>query len=929
MQEILNKGINSNMTMPTQTIPESKKGEKFERRMVDFLYSQATQQRRRNSIFSDIRSMTQGDFVYRSVDITKSLNPDMLYDKALLSKDMAIASHLKHFDFLGIIANAIRGCFSETDSKYTAVSTDEYFTNDYIRERTQRLETYAAKLFENEINKMLLSKGINPNQTEFKSEQEQQQYQQQIDEEIKRYTPEEIEKDMSKNFKIKALEWSNNVLKSDKNKFNLEQQDGDRLIDYILTGRWFRHYKVGYDYYDIEDWAVEEVFFEETADIKYPQDAGYIGRLTEMSISQALSKFGHHLTTKQQEQIGDYFGSNDDYLSSNSGIKSSGIGQPFAENYIMPFHNYEDHNINLQIESALGAPMAFTARDDANGNPYLENHWMPRLGNPFSHTGSRLSHQLRNDINVTNATVEVMEAYWVSAVRFGVLIYENEVGQLSIENTTEDLLKDFIKEFDIKVKTNISLQGLQDALNSGRIEEYKNTITWNYKPQVRYIVTIKANTSSTIKEDIIIGGKPIMQQIKGDSNIYQVKIPIGGLITNSVIKKAFPYQQMHNICLNQMGELLADELGVFYTFDINSLASEYKAETTAETMDNMNDSIRRTRMLGIDPSRSNTQGSSVYPNIFQKNEIVFATQVQYRQQLGEYYRQQGYQQVGITPQMLGAPTTYETKEGVQQQAAASYALMSNIIDEFNTSKSKANEIHIAIAQQCEVNGKVANRMFKNSDGANSFIDILAEDPEYFSLRSINILPEGTSSDRAVVKGLQQMLMADNTIQKDFNDLADIFTTNSALKILHIAKEMRKNWDKKTSEQRAFESEQTDKQIAAQTEREIKFHKNELDKINLKGEWEYKQAYLDAVGRDSNSTTTDDFDQITKAFQNNLKSKAIDADIDFKNRDMARKETADKTSNSLDQQKIQLAYDQMGVKQQEIEAKKYIAVVNPG
>lgn len=908
--------------MPVQTLPEKKKTKAWMESVAEFLYFEATQQRRRNGVFSDIKKMTEGDFVYRSVDIEKSLNPDMVEDLKLLTSDAAIPTHLKHFDFLGIISNAIKGVFSETDSKYRVESYDEYFTNEFIRAKTERLNEYAQKVFKLEIDRMLIKRGFNPNQTEFNSEEEQQQYLQQLEEEVQKLTPEEIEKDLSKNFKIIATEWANNVLTSDKEKFSLEQKDGERLVDYILTGRWFRHYRVGYDYYDIEDWEVEEVFFSEYADTKYPQDCEYVGRLTEMSISNALMKFGHLMTSKQQKDLGDFWGQGDDYKSGLT-PQGEGIGQPFAENLIMPFHNYLDHNVNLQMEAALGAPLAQTKNEDGE----VVRHWMPRAGNLFGGTTKGLAQQLRSDILVSNATVEVMEVYWTSFERFGVLIYENEIGQLDIETTSEDLLKEFIEEYDIKTKTNISLQGLQDALNSGNISDYKNTITWHYKPQSRYMVVIKSNNSLTIKKDIILGGEPIVQQIKGDSNIYQVKHPVGGLITNSVIKKAFPYQQLHNICLNQVGELLADELGVFYSFDINTLPTEYKDQTTEEAYSSMTDSIRNNRMLALDPSRTNMQGSSVYPNMFQRNEVVFATQVQYRREMAEYFKQQGYQQVGVTANMLGAPTTYETKEGVQQQASASYALMSNIIDEFNTSKAKSNELHIAIAQQCEVNGKSSTRITRNSDGANNFIDILAEDPEYFPLRRISVLPVGTSSDRAVMRGLQQMLMADNTIQKDFSDLVDIFTNPNALRIKHIAKQMRINSDKKTAEERQFQDSQMSKQIEANKQAQEDLKQHEINLVNIKGEWQYKEAYLTALGRDSASTTDDDFGQITQAFEANLKEKSINADISFKNKELNRKVDADQDYKKIEARKLQLREEELKIKDKAIEASKFTSIIN--
>lgn len=909
--------------LPVQTIPLKKKTPAWLKANVDFFYWEAVRQRGRNSVFSDIRKMTEGEFVYRSVDIEKTLNTsDQMSDFKVLKSDVELSTHLKHFDFLGIIANAIKGAFSEVDSLYRITSNDEYSTNEYIRMRSEKLHEYAQAVFKREIDGFLISRGFNPNQTEFTSEEEQKQYLAQLDEEVQKLTPEEIEKGLSKNFKVIATDWANNVLNGDKEKFHLEEADKRCLVDYILTGRWFRHYRVGYDYYTIEDWQVEEVFFSEYADTRYPQDCEYIGRLTAMSISGAISKYGHLMTTKDQEKLGDYFGQGTDYSAGVLPLSSSGIA-PFAENLIMPFHNYQDHQVNLAMENALGQPIAYTKQEDGT----TTRDWMPRAGGQFNPSTTNRQRDLRTDIHVTNATVEVLETYWTSMEKFGVLIYENEVGALDIQTVTEDLMKEFIKENDIKIKKNVSLSELQEALREGDISDYVNTLSWHYKPQSCYVVVIKSNNSIPLKEDLILWGKPIQQQIRGDSNIYQIQHPVGGLITKSAITKAFPYQQLHNICLNQIGELMADELGVFHTVDINSLPSEYKDQTTEETLYSLSNTIKLTKLLPTDPSRANTQGSAVYPNLFQRNEVVFTAQVQYRREMAEYFRQQGFQQVGITPQMLGAPTTYETAEGVTQQATASYALISNYIDEFNTSKSKSNELHIAIAQQCEVNGKSSTRLMKNSDNSNSFIDILAEDPEYFPLRRISVMPAATSKDRAVVKALQSMLMSDNTIQKDFSDLVDIFTNPYALKLRQIGKEMRMNTDKKVQQDREFQDSQLTRQLDANKASMEDLQAHEVELANIKGGWQYKEAYLTALGRDSSSTQQDDMPALKQAFEMNFKQEAYMSDIAMKEKEYSRKIDMDDNSKRIESEKIKLKYEEMRLRKEKIDNDRFTAIIN--
>lgn len=905
--------------IPFQLLPLSKKKGAWLEAHNDFFYSEAKKQLNRNSVFTDIRKMTEGEYTYRAVDIEQTLlgtSHESAYKK--LASDVAISTHLKHFDFLGIISNSIIATFGSLDDLYRIEATDEYTTNEYIRARTQMFEERGKAILKLEINKLLLKKGINPNQEQFKSQEEQQQYVQMLETETAKLTPKEIETELQKNLKVIAVDWANNVITNDKKKFTLDREDKKALTDYILTGRWFRHYKMGYDYYNIEYWKPEEVFFAQTPDIEYPQDSEYVGRLTEMSLSDALVRYGHLMTTKQQEDIGNFWGQDKDF---KAGVTPTGT-EPFATEYIMPFKNYFDHQVNLQMEDAFGAPLAQTMDD--NGD--VTRHYMPRA--EFGKT-SLSAKRLRTDIDVDNSLLEVMEVYWRSMKRIGVLIYKNEVGAIAVKTTTEELIKDFIVENEIKIKKTLSLEELQIALREETIEDYVDTLTYHYVPEIWNMVVIKGKNSLVVKEDMILGGRPILQQIKGDSNLFHVRIPVGGLISKSPITKAFPYQQLHNICMNQNTELLADEPGIFYSLDINALPSEYKDEDTTQALYNTLDTIRMTKILPMDLSRVNTQGSTVYPNVFQRNEIVFRDQVIYRKEMAEYYRSEGLRQLGITPQMLGEPTKYTTAEGVNVQKTASYALMSNIIDEFNTSKAKSNELHIAVAQICEVNGKVSNRLIKNSDGANAFIDILAEDPDYFPLRKLDVFPASSSRDRAIVEAIKGMLLADNTIQKDFQSLVEIFTNPNIIEMKQIAKDMRLLQQKNTEDQRAFESEQVDKQIKARKEEVEDLQSHERDLENLRGEWRLKGDYLTATGRDSASTKTDDFAQLTEAYKLTMQENKNNAEIELKSQEIDRKSKADLDAKEKAKQDFLLKTQEFNLRKQISQDNKAIAVINPG
>lgn len=907
-----------------------KKTDKWKRNTLDFIYDRARRQIRQNLIFIDIKRMTEGDFVARSVDIESTLYGDEAQQLKKLSSDVGLPTHLKNFDILGMMVHAIESVFGELDDKYRAESTDEIFTNQFIEEKTKRLHANMEQIIQLLVKQTLIENGLDPDKKDFQSEEEQQAYLQQIEEQIQKINKEDIEGDLAKNFKVLATEWANHVLMRDSKSshFNLLTKDKNRLTDYIRTGRWFRHYRVGYDYYDIEEWDSHEVFFSQNSNTDLPQDCEYIGRLTSLSITDILAKYGHLMTTKQQEIIGNFWGNKGDYKKEGQNLTATtdNVGAPFATNYILPFENYFDHQINTQMEDYLGAPLAKTTHKDANGVEYEVREWMPRAGN-FGSSGTNYAKYYRNDIQVTNSQIEVMETYWTSFEKTGILIYKNELGVTDIKQVTEDLMIEFIQENDIKVKSNVSLDEMQKALRDDNIEQYVGTLSWHNLPKSYYGILIKSGSGFPMKEDMLLWGKATEQQIKGKSNYFEVKHPVGGLISKSPIIKALPFQQLYNVCLNQISELMADEIGTFYSLDVNAIPAEYKDDqTTEEALFNMVDTAKLTKFLPLNLSRSNMEGNMAYPNIFQRNEVVFASQVQYRQQMAEYFKSQAFAQLGVTAQLLGQMVNFETATGTKQNAVYTNALITSLLDDFISSKVLANELHIAVAQIAECSGKTQNRM-SYSDGMNVFIDIMAEDGEYFPIRKFGVSAASNSKDRPVVRYLSEMLMADNTIQKDFNDVVNIAVLQSSLALKQYSQEMRKRSDQKIQEERQFQDSQQTKAIDANAKEQQALREHELAKIDKKGEWDYKSELLTAVGRDSASTKEDNIGDILSIYDRNLKATSIEQDANVRMQEVERKMNMDESTKKIEAEKLRLKQEELHLKNKQIDNQKYIATIN--
>lgn len=918
-------GASGASKFPVQSVPNSKKNEDWKRNTMQFLYTTAKKQQKKNIVFSDIRNMSKGEFTYRAVDVERTYDDNPWVEQQFnnLGNKVGISTYLKHFDIIGIIVNAITSVFGTMPDLYRVDSIDEYSTNEFIRQKTEGLKKYRDAIFKREIDAMLIVEGMNPDKQDFKSQEEADQYMAQLDAKVKEYSPQEIERNLAKNFKVLATEWATNKLKSDKEIFDLEKKDKDALTDYILTGRWFRHYRVGYDTYTVESWSPEEVFFSQEVDTEYPQDGNYIGKLTSMSPNSVLQKYGHLMDTKQQEIIGNYWNQDTTFKG------ASNIGSSGAQAYQVPFRNYFNHQINMQMEDALGVPLARTM--DLDGN-VSGRHYMPREDGVFGQQSTvNYSRQLRKDIDVDSDQIEVMEVYWLSMKRIGVLVYKDDMGNPMVEITTDDLLKDILIEDEIKKLKNVSLEELQKALRIEKIEDYIGTISYHYVPEAWQGILIKANHSK-LKEDMHLGVKPLDYQIRGDSNWFQVRLPVGGIISTGLMPKVLPYQQLYNVCMNQVTELLAKEqrLGVFFTIDINSLPSEYKDETTAEAIEAVGDVIQNTGILPLDPSRANTAGSAVYPNLFQKNDVTFANQIQYRQQLAEYYKQLAYNQVGITAQMLGAPQMYTTAEGVKQGAVASYALMQGMIQDFNVAKKKSNELHLAVAQFCETNGKSTSKLTRQPDHLLRFLDILAEDEELFQFRKLSIIPASNTQDTKIVQAIQNMLMNDNTITKDMGDIIDVLTNPYVLELREIGLAQRARQDAKAQQEQQFQKQQQDAALQARAEEVKGIREFEEKIVRIKGEYGLEEAYLTAAGRDSASTKEDNFGDLEKArelVQDSMKNSFTQKGLELKEQDHERKVLMDSEQRKAEMEKIKLKRDEITLKNKKMQSDERIALWN--
>ncbi len=860
-------GVGNYSSLPNQMIPKSKKTKDHSMATLDALESIAWQQIKENADFTDYYDMVEGRLVYKDFMSDEDFNS--LQGIGELMKNVELPTYIKHYDILGMIVNQLIGELPNMTDVIRIVSDDDFAKNDFIREKEQRVKQYVQQSFTNHLNKMLAQKGINPVKDDFESEEEKQQYLQYLQEEKNKIVPpQEIEKQMSKSWKVRAVEWAEKKYEQDSIDFHMEDMEKEEMRDYLLTGRYFTHYRVGHDSYNPERWDPRLVFFSQNLDIENPQDGEYVGRMFPMTASQIVEKYGHRLSKNQIDDLATVY----DKYTNIKGQRGSNTNPYQTPNRaaIVPDGDYFNREIYQEYQSAFNIPMGEEITINPDGTQTVTPTWISSYNDSVHHSAN-FGKELRKDIKVSGNTFRVTEAYIKGYNLYYAIRYDTEDGYTVEDLVKEDLLKEFIKENEIKIKKNMSLEEFMKS-------DETNIICPTYFPAVYSGIKIAGSSRS---EDIYLPLEEMDFQIKGNSNLYDVKLPVAGIIGSSLAQRIRPYQLGHNISLNQITHLIEKELGSFFLVDIGLLPSDMKEGNMNEQLSELRDTIRDIGIFPVDMRKQNTQQAGNTANTFIQQTVTFTQEIQSRIELANYYKQQAYEQIGITEQRKGTPNEYQTNEGIKVGQEASYAQTSTIFTKFNNSRKKKVELHLAVAQYSVQNDKDISTFYTNTD--NDVIYQTFSDDK-FHLRKLGVRPTSDTKSKKQLESLKQIMVSDNTKEHDVVAFAEIAKSDSFTSLIEFGKRERQRQERLQNEQRQFEKEQLDKTLQSQAQE--KQNDREWAEMSKQRDRENKLEVerLESIGRLTNADGNDeDIKALNEAANNALKKYDIDSKNEVDNR----------------------------------------------
>lgn len=899
----------NNYTTPLTVKKTVKESKAWQKSVLDDFERIGIEQLSENSHFQDYYRMVDGDMSYRELS---EVIPELSNVQDLLD-GVGVPTFLKHYDLIGIIINVLVGNYMEMRNKFHVTDTGEIANNEFLREKNTRLQGVIKEQIDAEIELHLVKLGIDPNRKNFQNQEEQQAYIQQLQQKIQELTPAHIEGDLKKSWKTIGIKWGESILEQDRERFQLDRLEIREFKDYLLTGRCFRHYRIGYDYYKPESWSPLNTFFSQTVDSQYVQDGEYAGRIHFQTPTEVLKNHGHNIDTKTQKQ---FLGGNEDwknFVDMGNTTVNNAITSNFHQQVIAPHANYFDYNFALNIQDSLGIPMGeYTPINDTN----TYDRFLPRRHGENNYTYSRYANTLRNDLNIRTDLCQVTEVFFIAYDLIGYLTYQDEeTGEVFNEIVTEDILTEFVKDRNIK---NVKTSKLVDVN-----EEFElNTLKWFYRPVCYEGVKIN---SYNLDEPLYLYCRPCDHQIKGDSNTYDVKLPVAGFIGKGLAKKISPYQTKFNLCMNQIYSLLEKEIGVFFLMDVQFIPSEFKDNGSAEdALLSLRNIAKDIGVMPIATGGDSARAQSTFNN-FSPINISMTAQIQSRQSLAEYFKQKAYELIGINAQQLGAPNKYTNEEGIKASQDASYAQTAEIYENFSHYTQKTLELHLSIAQYAQGEGKDITISYTRSDSSLAFLQFTDENLQF---RKIGLIPSDDNKRRKELAQLKQHLLQNNTMGADALELSELLQSEAYSTLVEVATIERERKQAEAQHQQEQQQQIIERQGQITEEQAQKdWDRDEVSKERdrvTRIQTEEIQALGRASDKDANEASFKIIKQESDAI---LRSRELDVNVEQSAADMKVREKKMSDDMKIKMEELKLRAKELEERGKQRKSKEFTSMIN--
>jgi hypothetical protein len=898
--------------LPPMTVTKKvKESDKWKEAVLDGFEFEGIKQFKDNLQFVDLYRMVEGKLTYQELS---EVAPHMKDIQSLLD-GVGVPSFLRHYDILGIVINALVGYYDSMEPKFHVTDTGEIAENDFIRHKNKELRDLLKNVIKNNVDIMMAEAGYTKDK-KFDNPEEQQAYLQELEAARASFIPKDTERDSKSKFKTLGVKWGENTLERDNQRFNFMRMERAELKDKLTSGRCFRHFRIGFDDYEPETWSPKNTFFSREVDAEMVHKGEYVGRLNFYTPAQVIRRYGHEIDADTQKKL---LGGNESWKSFvgdgyYSGSIENAVRSNFNKQATVPFANYHDYNFYLGLQEELGVPLGVETKFNSDGTTTERERFLPRLAGDYHGRYTYYSRILRDDYRQRLDLCQTTEVYFRAYEKWGYLTYKDESGRTHTEEVTEDILPQFLKDNNIKQTYKESLVDI--------IREFKpDTLQWTYRPVIYEGVKIQ---SENLTKPLYLYCRPCEHQIKGDSN-FDRWLPVAGFIGKSEAKKIEPFQAKYNLCMNQIYSMLEKEVGVFFLIDTQMIPSEYdKWGNAQEALIAMRNVAKDTGLLPIATSPDGQRNPTNFNQISTYN-LSYTTQINDRVRLAEFSQRKAYEVIGINPNILQAPTKYETAEGVKQNQEATYAQISEIYEDFEQYVKVVREMHLSVAQYCQSNNKDISLHYTKGDGSIEFLKFT--DPQ-FPLRRIGLIPTVDSRKRKELETFKTYLLNTNTLGAETLEIAKLIGSDEMSEAVEIARMAEEKKAEKARLDHQRQKELLDSKAAHDAKAAEDEWNREEESKQRDRETDLRREEIKALGRASDKQSdVMGIEEINKAADRALKANELNFKIEEANREFKRNEKNDEEGKRIRMKELELKAKALEEKAKDRESKEFIATIN--
>jgi hypothetical protein len=883
------------ITQPLQFLPKKDKDQEWAAWNLDWLEWNGLKQIRRNAR----RLMKNYKLAKGVIDRTDYMveeDNEMRDLVDTLMKEDPTVLELKFYPIIPNVINVLTSEFAKRNSKITFQATDEYSYNELLEQKRAQIEQVLFQQAEQKLLAKLIEQGMDPNDPEV-----QEKMQEQTSPENLKTLP-EIQNFFDKSYRSLGEQWATHQFKIDEERFKMDELEERAFRDMLITDREFWHLKMMEDDYDVELWNPVTTFYHKSAEARYISQGNWVGRVEMLTIADVIDKYGYIMTQEQLESIEAIYP-----------VRSAGYPLQGYQNDGSYYDATKSHEWNTNMPSL--AYRQFTSMYDNfvfNGGDII--NYIMAEGEDYAPMGAAF-------------LLRVTTCYWKSQRKVGHLTKISDNGEV----TTDIIGEDYIVTDKPIYDTTLIKNKTKDTLIFGE------HIEWIWINQVWGGVKIGPNHPSFwgmnnpggvnpmylgIDQNKI---GPLKFQFKGDSTLYGCKLPVEGAVFNdrntrstSMVDLMKPFQIGYNIVNNQIADILIDELGTVIMLDQNTLPQHSLGEDWGKNnFQKAYVAMKNFQILPLDTSIANTE-NALSQQHFQVMNLEQTQRMMSRIQMANYFKQQCFEVIGITPQRLGQQIGQtDTAKGIEQAVTGSYAQTENFfIQHSDYLMPRVHQMRTDLAQYYHSKKPSLRLQYMTSADEKVNFEMNGTD---LLLRDFNIFATTKANQRAVLEQMKQLAFTNNTAGATIYDLGNIMQSESLGELGNTLKaiERKGNQQKQQDQQHQQQMQEQEMQTRLQEKQmQLDHDMQEAEKDRRKDILiaEIKSAGYGAM-QDINQNMQSDYMDALGQIQ---KSQEFQESMNLQNSKETNRMTNDREKAQIEREKLQA---QMRMKQMDLDIAK--------